>query len=264
MTSFDGKVVWITGASSGLGEALAMELARVGARLVLTARRSDRLEAVRERCAASRAALLPLDLADAEAIPEAVRHAESLFGGIDVLVCNAGISQRATAQETDITVVRRIFEVNFFATVGLANGVLPAMKRRGGGQIVVVSSVVGRFGAPGRSAYSASKHALHGYFDSLRAEVWKEGIGVTLVLPGAVRTEIALHALMGDGSPQERRDPRLEAGADPKECARQIVRAVRSGRPEVTVGLDLQSRAALAAARLLPALLRRSLRSARL
>ena len=234
--TFENKVVWITGASSGIGAALAQVLARRGARLVLSARREERLEAVRAACAhAGRHTVLPLDLTDTERLPAVARRVLDRFGRVDVLVNNAGITQRAQVVETDLAVDRRIMEVNFFGTVALTKAVLPSMLERGSGHLVVVSSLVGKFGTPKRSAYAASKHALHGFFDALRAEVHDAGLRVTLICPGYVRTEISLHALTADGTPHGEMDPNQQRGLDPKVCAEKIARAVEAEKDEVYI-----------------------------
>ncbi|EDM76369.1 oxidoreductase [Plesiocystis pacifica SIR-1] len=201
MGYFSGKVVWITGASSGIGEALAIELAKRGASLILSARREAQLEAVRGRCERAREHLvLPLDLTETESLAPATAKVLDHFGRIDVLVNNGGISQRGTVVDTDIAVDRRIMEVNYMGTVALTKAVLPSMLERRSGHVVVVSSLMGKIGTPMRSAYAASKHALQGFFDCLRAEVHDKGVRVSIVCPGYVRTDITKNALTADGS----------------------------------------------------------------
>ncbi|HYH46848.1 MAG TPA: SDR family oxidoreductase [Thermoanaerobaculia bacterium] len=234
---WDGKVVWITGASSGIGEALARDLAGRGARLILSARRADRLEEVRAGLPRPDDHLvLPLDLGQAASLPAAAAEALRRRPHIDVLVHNGGVTQRSLAKDTGLDVDRRLFEVNFFGTVALTKAVLPSMLARRAGHLVVVTSLVGRVGTPMRSSYAAAKHALHGFFDSLRAEVWREGIQVTLVCPGFVRTEVSLHALTADGTPQGTMDRAQQHGMAPEVCAARIVRAVEQGRNEVLIG----------------------------
>lgn len=234
--AWDGTHVWITGASSGIGEALVRHLDPLGARLVLSARRQGRLEAVRASLShPDRHRVLPLDVAKTDAFPEAVAAVEE-GGGLDVLVHNAGISQRSLALETEVEVDRRLMEVNYFGPVALTKAVLPRMVERGGGRLVVVSSLVGKIATPVRSGYSASKHALHGFFEALRAETHDSGIRITLACPGFVRTEISLHALTADGSPQGSMDRGQERGMAPEECARRIARAAERGKPEVLIG----------------------------
>jgi short-subunit dehydrogenase len=205
MGHFSGKVVWITGASSGIGAALAVELARRGAKLVLSARREDQLDRVREQCVSASPdgqdhMVLPLDLAASETFAAANASVLERYGHVDILVNNGGISQRGTVAETTLDVDRRIMEVNYIGTVALTKVVLPAMLARHSGQIVVISSLMGKIGTPLRSAYAASKHALQGFFDCLRAEVHDQGVHVCVISPGYVRTEITKNALTADGS----------------------------------------------------------------
>jgi short-subunit dehydrogenase len=231
----EGKVVWITGASSGIGAALAQAFAARGARVVLSARRLAELEQVRARCERPDAHLvLPLDVTKGDP-RQAVAAVLERFGRIDVLVNNAGISQRSRVADTRLEVDRRIMEVNYFGVVALTRAVLPVMQRQRAGRFVVISSVVGRISTPLRSTYSASKHALHGFFEALRAEEYDNGIDVLMVCPGAVSTEVSLHALSGDGSEHGILDPLLAQGMAPAECARRILDAFAAGRAEVVV-----------------------------
>lgn len=257
-----GKTNWITGASSGIGEALAYELAERGARLVLSARRRDELERVRAACARpDEHTIAVLDLAEAASLEAAARDVLAGPGLPEVVVHNAGISQRARAEETDLAVVRRIFEVDFFGTVALTLHLLPAMLERGSGRFVVVSSLVGKIGTPMRSAYSAAKHALHGWFDSLRAEVHDRGVRVTLVCPGFVRTPLPIHALTGDGTPQGTMDRAQREGLDPALVARRIARAIERGEDELLIAG--KERLAVHLHRFFPGLFRRLIRRAR-
>ena len=257
---FQNKIVWITGASSGIGEALAVMLAQQGATLVLSARREGELERVRAACQNPDAHLvLPLDLADFDAHVATQRVLEH-FDRVDVLINSGGVSQRSTVAETALDVDRRIMEINYFGTIKLTKAVLPSMLARGSGHIVAVSSVVGHFATARRSAYAASKHALHGFFDALRAEVHAAGVRVTLVSPGYVRTNISLNALTGDGSKHAQMDSGQEKGLSAEACAAQILRAVEQERGEVVIGRE---RFAVYAHRLVPGLFNRVLRSVR-
>ncbi len=231
------RVVWITGASSGIGEALAYAYSEKGARLVLSSRNEKRLGEVRSRCAEPDSHLVvPLDLRDAPSVKTRCAEVLEHVGHVDILINNGGVSQRSLAMETPLDVDRMIMETNFFGTVSLTKAVLPSMTERGSGRIAVISSLVGKFGTPLRSTYSASKHALHGFFESLRAEVWGLGIGVTLVCPGFIRTNISVNALTGDGSPQGTMDEAQAHGMPPDVCARKIIAAVEKGKPEVYIG----------------------------
>ena len=231
-----GKVVWIIGASSGIGEALAIDLAAGGAILVLSARRQDVLESVRAKCASPEKHLvLPLDMLQPAQFSGAVAAVNERLGRIDIQIHCAGISQRATAIETDPKVDRQLVELNYLGPVVLTKQVLPQMVARGEGHIVVISSLLGKFAVPMRSAYAGSKHALHGFFDALRAEVASQGISVTVVCPGFIRTNASYNALEGDGTPHNRMDTEIDRGLPPEVCARRIVRATERRRPEVYV-----------------------------
>lgn len=238
MREFEGKSVWITGASSGIGEALAQEFWSQGADLVLSARRREELERVRASLPASqgrRCMILPMDVTDTSSVPGLVEAVKAEFGRVDVLVNNAGISQRSWTSETPLEVDRRIMEVNFFGTVALTKGVLPLMLERKSGLIIVISSVAGKFGFYLRSAYSASKHALHGFFESLRMEVHRDGVGVMLVCPGRVQTAISLNALTAEGKPHNVMDEGQRQGVPADVCARRIVSAAVKGEEEIFI-----------------------------
>ncbi len=232
------KNVWITGASSGIGQALALEMARAGARLLLSARRLDRLEETAARCRAlgARAMILPLDLARTDGLADAAAEAEARAGQIDMLLNVAGVGQRGLALDTDLKVAKRILDVDFWGAVGLTRALAPGMVRRGAGQIVVVSSLLGKFGAPRRSYYAAAKHALHGWFDSLREELLETGVEVTLIVAGWVRTELSERALEADGGSHGATDPGQRDGLSPEECARRALPAIVEGRAEQLVG----------------------------
>ncbi|GIV04464.1 MAG: oxidoreductase [Fimbriimonadales bacterium] len=233
---FRNKVVWITGASSGIGEALAYAFSREGAHLILTARRRDRLETVRNACTGEgKVLLLPFDVTDYDSHSRMVGAAIEHFGQVDLLINNAGISQRSLVLETDFSVDRRIMEVNYFSVISLTKTILPYMIERGGGHIAVVSSLLGKFSTPRQSAYCASKHALHGYFDSLRSEVYDQGIRITLICPGFVRTEVSIHALRGDGQEHGQLDNRIARGMPAEVCARHIVNALYKRKEEVYI-----------------------------
>ncbi len=231
------KTIWITGASSGIGEALAIELGSRDVSLVLSARRLEELERVRQRCAnPTRVFVLPVDVADTAAAETNVERALALAGPIDVMVHNAGIGQRALAKDTPLSEDRRVMELNYFGVVALTKALLPSMRERRRGHFVVVSSVTGYVGTPYRSAYAASKHALHGFFESLRAEAFDEGVRVTMICPGFVRTEIAKKALAAAGNPHGEGHTAIEGGIAPEVCARAIARGMERESREVYVG----------------------------
>lgn len=233
---FNNKVVWITGASSGIGEALSLSMAANGAQLVLTARNVEKLEALKEKCDAlgGKAMVLPMDLSQIDKIGDAVSQVLNACQRIDVLINNAGMSQRALVREASLDIDRRIMELNYFSPVALTKAVLPAMLKQGGGQIVAVSSIVGKFGFPLRSAYSASKHALFGFFDSLRAE--EESIDVSLVIPGRIHTNISLNAINKEGKVTGEMDPGQANGMTAEKCASIIIKGLKKKKKEILVG----------------------------
>lgn len=238
---FAEQVVWITGASSGIGAALAVEFAAAGARLVLSARRRDRLESVRQQCIEVGASpndvlVQPLDVAAAEAMPAAVDGVLAHFGQIDLLINNAGISQRSICLDTDLDVYRRLFEVDVLGQIALTKQVLPHMVARGQGHIAVTASVAGKVGAPLRTGYCAAKHAVMGFFDALRTEVAHLGVKVTTIVPGYIRTDIARQALTGSGAEAGDVEDDVDNGMDVVECARVILQGFCNGTEEIEVG----------------------------
>ena len=236
MRSYHNKVVWITGASSGIGEAMAREFANQGAILVLAARNMEKLNQLRDTLPnAEIHTVVPLDLSDLSKVDAVVSSVINQVGRVDVLVNNGGISQRSLVGETPLEVDRKIMEVNFFGAVGLTKALLPAL-RETHGQIIVISSISGKFGFFLRSAYAASKHALHGFFESLALEEEAHGIDVTIVCPGKINTPISISALNAQGERHNKMDHNLETGMSAEECARQIVRAARKNKPEVLIG----------------------------
>ncbi len=241
---WSGKTVWITGASSGIGEAVAAALAAQGAALILSGRRRDALDGLAERLAGDHL-VLPFEATDWEALPGAVETAWSWRGGIDLLVNNAGISQRSLAIDTKPDVYRQLIETDLLAPIWLTQTILPLMAGRRGGHIVAIASVAGRVGTPLRTGYCAAKHGVIGYFDALRAEIEDAyGIGVTNVLPGSVRTGVSVNALQGDGSRRGVSDVNIEHGMDPAECARRILEGVEAGARELIVAEGVEAGAA--------------------
>ncbi|HMY85287.1 MAG TPA: SDR family NAD(P)-dependent oxidoreductase [Saprospiraceae bacterium] len=232
------KWVWVTGASSGIGKAIAIELSFHKANLVLMSRNVSELKKTADACNPNVNIIIqPIDLADNASIDEAVRvllHDKKIPPHI--LINNGGISQRATALDTVDAVTRKIFDINFFGTVYLTRALLPRMIEMGGARIAVITSLVGIIGSPKRTSYSASKHALHGYFDSLRAELYKEQIGVTLICPGFIRTNISLSAVTGDGTAQNTMDEKTGNGMDPAKLAKIAVRGIMREKEEIYIG----------------------------
>lgn len=239
MKKLSGKVVWITGASSGIGEALAYAMAEKGVRLILSARRKEELERVKGNCkreAQERIRILPLDLSQPSTLRLSTEAAIQIFGHVDILVNNGGISQRSLVKDTSVDVDRRLMEVNYFGAVALTKFLLPHFLHRRGGRFVVVTSVTGKFGTPYRSGYAASKHALHGFFDAVRAEHHADHIKVTMICPGFIRTPITYAALTGDGSPLNKMDEAQYKGKPAEWCAAQIIRAIERNKQEVYIG----------------------------
>ena len=239
-SAFTSKTVWITGASSGIGAALATEFAETGARLVLSARNEADLHNVASRCSEQHSDttmyIEPFDVAEHHHFPAVVKRVLDRTGGVDILISNAGVGQRGSALSSKPDVVRKIFDVNFFGSVFLAQEVLPAMLERGSGKIVVISSVLGTFHLPGRSAYAASKHALQGYFDTLRSELAGSGVGITIIRPGWIETSMSRNALTADGASYGKATKALSRKMSAEECARRILRVVAAGKSDAVIG----------------------------
>jgi short-subunit dehydrogenase len=234
--NFTNKIVWITGASSGIGEALTLEFSKQGATLILSSRNEAALKEVRKACVdVEKVKIVLLNLEEHAIIQEKVAEAVAQFGRIDVLVNNGGVSQRSLASETSLAVDRQIMDVNYIGTVALTKALLPHFIQNKSGQFVVTTSIVGKIGTPLRSSYAASKHALHGFFDSLRAEIYKYNISVCIVCPGFVNTNVSINALTGDGSPQQKMDIATQNGMDPNSFAKLMIRAVLAEKEEVYI-----------------------------
>ncbi len=238
METFQNKVVWITGASSGIGECFAKALTAKGAKLILSSRRREELERVKKGLNAtdSDVFILPLDLLDTSKVDELTKQVIDKFGRIDVLINNGGVSQRSLVKDTPVSIDRSIMEVNYFGTIALTKSVLPYMIQQQSGQIIVISSIVGKFGFYLRSAYSASKHALMGFFDSLRMEVYKDNIKILIVCPGKIRTNISMNAVTSDGSKHSKMDESTVKGLSPEACVEQILNGVKNNKEEIFVG----------------------------
>lgn len=257
------KVVWVTGASSGIGEALAYELAKHHCKLILSARRIEELERVKSSCPAaaqSTIAVLPLDLATSESLKLITEAAINLFGHIDILINNGGISQRSLVKDTPLEVDRRLMEVNYFGTIALTKHLIPHFVSRQQGMFVVITSLVGKFGTPYRSGYSASKHALHGFFDSLQAELHQDKIRVCMVCPGFIQTNISVNALTETGEKLNEMDQAQANGMAADKCAKKIVTAIRKRKAELYVGG--KEKYGVYIKRFLPALYRKIVRKA--
>jgi short-subunit dehydrogenase len=265
LSSLSGKVVWLTGASSGIGEAVAYELAKKGARIILSARRVEELQRVKGNCSAAaqqNIKILPVDLAQPSTLQLSAEAAIQLFGHIDILINNGGISQRSLARDTILDVDRKIMEVDYFGSIALTKYVLPHFLTRQMGHYVTVTSVAGVMGVPARTGYSAAKHALHGFFDSLRAELWKDNILVTLIVPGWVSTNLSLHAVAGDGSKHNQVDPANAGGLSPEEFAKQMIKAVENRKEEIYIG-KMKERTGILLKRFFPSILSKVIRNVR-
>ncbi|MBA6156120.1 SDR family oxidoreductase [Tenacibaculum sp. S7007] len=258
--SFENKVFWITGASSGIGKSLAIELSNYNVNLILSSRNKKTLEEVKKLCKnSSKVKVLPLDLEDYSKMDVKVKEAISYFGKINVLVNNGGISQRSLVKDTDISVDKRLMDINYLGTVALSKALLPYFIKQKNGHFVVTTSIVGKIGTPLRSTYAATKHALHGFFDSLRAEHFKDNIVVTLVCPGFVTTNVSKNALTGDGSPQNSMDTATANGIDPDKFAKLMVKAIKNKREEVYIA-GAKEKLGVYAKRFFPKLLSKMIR----
>lgn len=238
MKEFKNKVVWITGASSGIGEALALAFAKRGARLILSARRESELQRVAALTGLPPLdiMILPFDLADTSKASGLAAQVMNKFGRIDILINNGGNSQRSAVAETNESIERNLMEVNYFSAVNLSKAVLPYMLRVKSGQLVIISSIAGKFGFYLRSSYSAAKHALQGYFESLRLENENKGIRVLIVSPGKIKTEVSLNAVLADGSKHHQMDPSHENAMSAEECAQRIITGIEKNKEEILVG----------------------------
>ncbi len=234
---FNNKICWITGASGGIGAALAISLNSIGARLILSARNNEKLENIQAACQdPSKVVILPFDMEETSELSEFAIKAWNTFDGIDFVYLNAGMAVRDMIIQTDMEMIHKVMNINFFGNVVISKTLVPLMQKRGQGRFIVTSSLCGKFGIPKLGVYSASKHAMHGYFESLRAEHENEGITVTIITAGLIKTNITLNALKGDGSAYGKMQDSIAAGISPESCAHGIIKAVARGKHEVLVG----------------------------
>jgi len=239
MTKLSDKVIWITGASSGIGEQLVYQLARQNNKIIISARREKELERVKSQCKPElqqNIHIIPLDLAQLETLDSAADKALATYGNIDVLFNNGGISQRSLAGETLFEIDQRIMNVNFLSTVKLTKKLLPGMIKNKSGHIILTSSLVGKFGTPYRSSYAASKHALHGFYDALAAECFEDNVFITLFCGGYIKTNISYNAVLGDGRKHNQLDENQAKGRTAEEAASAMIRAVEKNKQEVYFG----------------------------
>ena len=231
------EVVWITGASSGIGAELARQYSNFGVKLILSSRRADELNKVKSDCCSpENIKILPFDLIDFKSIPELVKTAYEFFGYIDILINNAGISQRSLIIETDFEVYKKLIEINYLGHVAISNAILPYFIRQGGGSFAIISSVMGKYSSPYRSGYAAAKHALHGFFDTVRMEHQNDNIFVTIICPGFVNTPISKNSLTGDGTPLGQNDRANAQGLSAELSAKKIISAISKKKWEISFG----------------------------
>ncbi len=232
------KTIWITGASSGIGEALVYELAKKNNTLILSGRNNEKLEQIKNKVIADKsvAEVVSFDLSNPQEVETAANTVLKKYPQINVLINNGGISQRSLIEETDIHIDRKIMEINYFGNIALTKRVLPIMIQNGGGQIAVTTSIVGKFGFPLRSAYSASKHALYGFYESLRLENYQKNISVSIICPGRIRTNISVHALDKSGNEHGKFDEGQKRGMPADRCAKKIIRGMQKKKKNILVG----------------------------
>lgn len=229
--------IWITGASSGIGEAAAFYYNEAGYQVILSGRNEAKLQQVKaESTYPESCYVLPLDLEAISSFELKTTEAIQAFGRIDLMLHNGGISQRSLIFETSLAVDRKLMEVNFFGTVALTKALLPHFIANKSGHFGVVTSLVGKFGSQFRSSYAASKHALHGFFDTLRSEHFKDHIHVTLICPGFIRTNVSVNALTADGTTLNQMDQAQANGMSAEQCAQEIFAAMKSKKEEIYIG----------------------------
>ncbi len=237
MRNLQDKVVWVSGASSGIGEGIVRQLAGLGAKIVLSSRNIESLEKIKSSLPNSDYHIcLALDLEDSSNFPELAEFVVAKMGQIDYLFNNGGLSQRSEAGETPMSIDRRIMEINYFGNIALSKAVLPYFQQQKSGHIVVISSIAGKFGFFLRSAYSASKHALHGFYESLLLEEEKNNIKITIACPGKINTNISVNALNSEGGKHGVMDHNQETGMSVEECVKKLLNAVQLEKKEILIG----------------------------
>jgi len=242
MNYYQNKKIWITGASSGIGRALAIELSKSNAYIILSARSLDKLKQTQSQLLdPSQSEIVLLDMSNAEEIETVANEVIAQHQQIDILINNAGISQRSLTLDTQLVVYRKLMEVNFFGVIQLSKKILPTMIKRKKGQIVTVSSVNGKLGSYMKSGYAASKHALHGYFDSLRAEIDGSGVDITLITPGYVQTPISVNALTKDGTPQNKMDDNTSKGIPVEVFAQKAAKLIAKRKAEIVIAGKIET-----------------------
>jgi len=259
---WNNKVCWITGASSGIGKALALRIYALGGRVILSARNEERLNSLTSTWQdKEKYYILPLDMADHEALSRAAEKAIEKWGHIDVLINNAGVSQRSLASETSYKVMKSIMDVNYLGSAALTKAVLPSMIKQQTGIIAPVSSVAGKFSTPLRTSYSASKMALQGFYDGLRAELYEHNIHVNFIVPGFVKTSISINALNGEGEKHGQMDPNQDSGITPEKAAEIIMKGLERNKREIYMGIAPKVKLALFLSKAFPGVLAKMLRT---
>ncbi len=236
--NYTGKVAWITGASSGIGAALARDLAGRGAHVVLSGRDEARLAEVASDCGET--LILAFDVRDDAALAEATAQAIAWKGGVDIAFANAGISQRSRALHTDMQVYRDIIAIDLLAQIAFTQGLIAHMSERGSGALGFISSIAGKVGVPLRTAYCAAKFGLAGYADALRAELSQSGVSVRTIYPGSVATNVSRNALTGEGAARGRSDKAIDNGIPADEAARTMLDAIARGEREIIVARGME------------------------
>ncbi|MCY1722163.1 SDR family NAD(P)-dependent oxidoreductase [Prolixibacteraceae bacterium Z1-6] len=236
--NFTNKTIWVTGATSGIGRAVAIEISAKNVNLILSGRNEQALGETASVCEkkGSTTLIVPFDLGDEKSVNAAAKTVLDKGVRVDALYQFGGISQRSFVSETPVSVDRKIFEINYFGTIALTKLVLPEMIKNGGGQIAVTSSIVGKFGFPYRSSYSASKQALHGFFESLRAENVPNNIAVSVIIPGRIKTNISVNAVNKDGKTHAKMDVGQDTGMSAEKCAKIICKKLKKEKKEILVG----------------------------
>lgn len=232
---FDSKIIWITGASSGIGKELSIQLARLGATLILTSSNASLLEELKNQLNGSKVYVLPFNLLELDGLNALVEKALSLEGKIDYVIQSAGISQRAEAKDTSMEVYKKLMDINYFAPVAITQALLPHFKKHNSGNITVISSIAGLIGFPLRSGYAASKHAIKGYLETLQCELHKTNITISIVYPGRINTNISKNALLGDGQQFGNTDANNEVGMEVDVCAQKIIKGLFLNKKSVII-----------------------------
>lgn len=239
---FKNKKIWITGASSGIGRALAIELSKHNAYLILSARSKDKLKETQSLLSDSeKSEIVILDMSNSTDIDKATNALLDNHGHIDILINNAGISQRSLTLDTEMEVYHRLMNINYFGVIQMSKILLPTMIAKGSGQIVTITSVNGKLGSYMKSGYAGSKHALHGFFDSLRAEIDGSGVDITLITPGYVQSNISVNALTKDGTPQKTMDPNTAKGIPAAIFAKRAVKQIAKGKAEIIIAGGIET-----------------------